>query len=163
MNNPEKGPNIFRLSEHPKRKVKGTSTDSIPKLNVSDDGYLIYPKEEKGALSIDDALVVANEVIVQYEKPDALLKDFMERELEKHRQGLSLSEETLDFNYKESMEKSFESQREMCKFMKTENIILALSYYKKEPGTLCGTYVYAMSLELRRRLGGNAIEPVAQN
>lgn len=149
--------NIVNLGE--KRREK-QNIKRRTKTEVSPDGYFLYPQEMVG-ITLDEALVIADDVVKKYSNPDILYDDFFNKEAVRlYGSDLTSALNLLTEKSKEvvmgEMEESLSSQKTIVKTLTTENLVNMLASHKKDPTNYYGTVILAVSEELINRLGGTA-------
>lgn len=148
MSNNESG-KLFRLDDYRKK-------DPVDRkgLDVTDDGYFMYPKKHEKVFSLEEALAFAEEVISTLEQEGALVRNYAEHETARilSRGTLEIPKEILFRDYTEEAQKSLEQMKSDSIHCSTESIVAILTQHKKYPRHFVGTYIYAIACELRRRL-----------
>ncbi len=116
---------------------------------MTPDGYALYP-EEKIEITVDEALVLANEVIEKYRDPEILFHEFSERE--RKNMSRQIYEPLDDATLRKEMESDLTSQRNVARIYKTKTLLSIMDLHKKYPLHYYGTVILAVAEEWKRRL-----------
>jgi len=148
--NPEKS-NIINFGEKRKEKQNVKRRTGI---EVSPDGYFSYP-EEIVEITLDEAFVIADDVVEKYSNPDSLYDDFFNKEGGRLygsdlTSALMYAEKSKDIIMSE-MEASLVSQKNIVKTMTTEGLVKMLALHKKDPTHYYGIVIFAAAEELKGR------------
>lgn len=140
----EEKPKIIPLGERRRDKGNEGKRDGV---EITPDGYILYP-EEKIDITVDEALMLAKQVIKEYSDPEALFRDYATRE--RNNPSRQFYERTDDGTLRKELETLIAHQRSYAALGNMDSLMIKMDFHKKNPNHYYGTVVLATAEELKR-------------